>query len=68
MVVAEGRKLAQSLSGTKKANLQQLCNDVEQLTYQLSDMCRRGQVSGSTCRQIQQCCVCIFVFCSWYQA
>ena len=63
MVVAEGRKLAQSLSGTKKANLQQLCDDVEQLTYQLSDMCRRGQVSGSTCRQIKKN---IVLFYSWY--
>ena len=52
MVVAEGRKLAQSLTGTKKANLQQLCDDVEQLTYQLSDMCRRGQVSGAPCGQL----------------
>ena len=45
MVVAEGRKLAQSLSGARKANMQQLCDEVEQLTYQLGDMCRRGQVS-----------------------
>ena len=43
-MVADGRKVAESLQGPRRAELLQLCNDVERLTDQLADLCRKGQV------------------------
>ena len=43
-MVADGRKVAEGLQGPKRAELLQACNDVERLTDQLSDLCRKGQV------------------------
>ena len=45
MVVAEGRRVAEGLTGPRKANLQHLCNETEMLTNKLSDYCRKGMVS-----------------------
>lgn len=43
MVVAEGRKVAESLTGPQRAELLRLCDETEILTNQLSDLIRRGQ-------------------------
>lgn len=44
MVVADGRKVAESLTGPQRAELLRLCDETEILTNQLADMIRRGQV------------------------
>ena len=46
LIVAEGRKIAATLQGPEKAELNRLCDDVDILTNQLADLCRRGQVSS----------------------
>ncbi|XP_036360820.1 vinculin isoform X4 [Octopus sinensis] len=52
MVVADGRKVAESLTGPQRAELLRLCDETEILTNQLADMIRRGQ--GNT-PQAQAC-------------
>lgn len=44
LVVAEGRKVADSCTGPQRSELLRLCDETEILTNQLSDLIRRGQV------------------------
>ncbi|CAH1786025.1 unnamed protein product, partial [Owenia fusiformis] len=41
-VVAEGRRVAEQLTGKQRDDLLRNCDEVEQLTNQLADLCRRG--------------------------
>ncbi|XP_021371541.1 vinculin-like isoform X17 [Mizuhopecten yessoensis] len=43
MVVAEGRRVADSCPGTQRSELLRLCDETEILTSQLSDLIRKGQ-------------------------
>ncbi|XP_063400805.1 vinculin-like isoform X12 [Mytilus edulis] len=43
LVVAEGRKVADSCTGPQRSELLRLCDETEILTNQLSDLIRRGQ-------------------------
>lgn len=43
LIVDEGRKVASCLSGGSRAEIQQLCEEVDSLSAQLSELCRRGQ-------------------------
>ncbi|OPL21763.1 hypothetical protein AM593_07892, partial [Mytilus galloprovincialis] len=45
LVVAEGRKVADSCTGPQRSELLRLCDETEILTNQLSDLIRRGQVA-----------------------
>lgn len=44
-LVKEGRKVAQSLSGPDRKELEALCDDVEALYSQLDALIRKGMVS-----------------------
>lgn len=44
MMVSDGRKIAEGLQGPRRAEMLQLCGEVESLTDQLSDLCRKGMV------------------------
>ena len=46
LIATEGRKIADSLVGQQRADVLQLCNEVDMLTDQLSDLCKRGLVSN----------------------
>ncbi|XP_064603655.1 vinculin-like isoform X2 [Liolophura sinensis] len=54
MVVAEGRRLAQTCSGPQRADLLRNCDEVEILTNQLSDLIRKGQGNSPQARAIAQ--------------
>ncbi|KAK3103120.1 hypothetical protein FSP39_016625 [Pinctada imbricata] len=43
LVVAEGRRVAESCTGAERANLLRLCDQTEILTNQLADLIRKGQ-------------------------
>lgn len=44
MVVAEGRRVADSCRGPQRSELLRLCDETEILTSQLSDLIKKGQV------------------------
>ena len=44
-IIAEGRRLADQLQGAERQEMRRLCDEAEQLTNQLADLCRRGMVS-----------------------
>ncbi|XP_034942964.1 vinculin isoform X5 [Chelonus insularis] len=48
MIVHEGKKVAEGLPGIHKAEILQLCDEIESLSRQLSDLCAHGQ--GNTPR------------------
>ncbi|XP_008551263.1 vinculin isoform X3 [Microplitis demolitor] len=48
MIIHEGKKVAEGLPGIHKAEILQLCDEVENLSRQLADMCAYGQ--GNTPR------------------
>ncbi|KAB7505148.1 Vinculin [Armadillidium nasatum] len=43
LIVEEGRKVASCLSGPAQYEINKLCDDVDTLSQQLSEQCRRGQ-------------------------
>ncbi len=44
-IVAEGRKVAESIHNPqKKQEMLRLCDEVDMLTNQLADLCRKGMV------------------------
>ncbi|MCL4119797.1 UNVERIFIED_CONTAM: hypothetical protein GTU68_060366, partial [Idotea baltica] len=43
LIVEEGRKVASCLSGPAQSEINHLCDEVDTLSQQLSDLCRRGQ-------------------------
>ena len=49
-IVAQGRRVAQNLTGQEKAELLRLCDEVEALAEQVADFARRGQVRTQRCR------------------
>ncbi|CAH1987173.1 unnamed protein product [Acanthoscelides obtectus] len=42
-IVTEGRKVAEGLPGMQKAEILQLCDDVDALSRQLADLCAQGK-------------------------
>jgi len=52
LMVADGRKVAEGLQGPKRAELLQLCSDVERLSDQLAELCRKGQGNTPQARAI----------------
>ncbi|BFZ04162.1 hypothetical protein BsWGS_07200 [Bradybaena similaris] len=52
LVVAEGRKVANCCTGPQRQELLRLCDEVEILTNQLSDLCKRGQGNGPQAKAI----------------
>ncbi|KAH9513752.1 hypothetical protein Btru_042006, partial [Bulinus truncatus] len=52
MIVNEGRKVANCCTGPQRQELLRLCDEVEILTNQLSDLCKRGQGNGPQAKAI----------------
>lgn len=52
LVVAEGRKVADSCTGPQRTELLRLCDETEILTNQLSDLIRRGQGDSPQAKNI----------------
>ncbi|KAK6973303.1 vinculin [Biomphalaria glabrata] len=52
LIVNEGRKVANCCTGPQRQELLRLCDEVEILTNQLSDMCKRGQGNGPQAKAI----------------
>ena len=52
LVVAEGRKVADSCTGPQRSELLRLCDETEILTNQLSDLIRRGQGESPQAKNI----------------
>ncbi|CAL1528303.1 unnamed protein product [Lymnaea stagnalis] len=52
MIVNEGRKVANCCTGPQRQELLRLCDEVEILTNQLSDLSKRGQGNGPQARAI----------------
>ncbi|XP_011311872.1 vinculin isoform X1 [Fopius arisanus] len=48
MIIHEGKKVAEGLPGIHKAEILQLCDEVDTLSHQLADLCAHGQ--GNTPR------------------
>jgi len=44
LMASEGRKIAEGLSPAKRAEMLQLCDEVDMLTDQLGNLCKKGQV------------------------
>ena len=57
-MASEGRKIAEGLSPAKRAEMLQLCDEVDMLTDQLGNLCRKGQVLGFyiTSTAVIACC------------
>lgn len=49
MMISDAHKVAEGLQGPKRAEILQLCNEVENLTDQLNDLARKGMVSENIC-------------------
>ena len=56
LVVDEGRRVANCCTGPQRQELLRLCDETEILTNQLSDLCRRGQVSEPRCKCVLEYC------------
>ncbi|XP_051173650.1 vinculin isoform X4 [Leptopilina boulardi] len=52
LIVHEGKKVADGLPGIHKAEILQLCDEVESLSRQLEDLCHRGQGSSPQAQEI----------------
>lgn len=57
MMVSDGRKVAEGLQGPRRAEMLQLCGEVESLTDQLSDLCRKGMVRLRHDRSWEYICI-----------
>lgn len=44
LMASEGRKIAEGLSPAKRGEMLQLCDEVDMLTDQLSNLCKKGLV------------------------
>jgi len=44
LMASEGRKIAESLPPAKRAEMLQLCDEVDSLTDQLGNLCKKGLV------------------------
>lgn len=52
LIVEEGRKVADGLPGVQKAEILQLCDEVDGLSRQLADLCARGQGNSPQAQEI----------------
>ncbi|GLH15861.1 Catenin alpha [Gryllus bimaculatus] len=52
LIVDEGKKVAEGLPGIQKAEILGLCDEVDTLSHQLSDLCRRGMGNSSQAQEI----------------
>ncbi|KAK9499771.1 hypothetical protein O3M35_002746 [Rhynocoris fuscipes] len=52
LIVDEGKKVADGLQGVHKAEMIALCEQVDRLSRQLSDLCRRGMGSSPQAQQV----------------
>nr|XP_054757275.1 vinculin-like [Lytechinus pictus] len=48
-IVAQGRKVAQNLTGPERSELLRLCDEVEGLSQQITDLVNRGQGNSPAC-------------------
>ncbi|XP_017781344.1 PREDICTED: vinculin isoform X5 [Nicrophorus vespilloides] len=53
-IVEEGRKVADGLPGIQKSEVQQLCNEVDDLTRFLRDLCASGEGNSPQAREISK--------------
>ncbi|XP_066153988.1 vinculin isoform X11 [Euwallacea fornicatus] len=51
-IVEEGRKVAEGLPGVQKAEILQLCDEVDGLTRQLADLCAQGKGNTPQAQEI----------------
>ncbi|KAJ8953652.1 hypothetical protein NQ314_007259 [Rhamnusium bicolor] len=51
-IVEEGRKVADGLPGIQKAEILQLCDEVDSLSRQLSDLCAQGKGNSPQAQEI----------------
>lgn len=52
LIVGEGRKVADGLPGVQKAEILQLCDEVDELSRQLADLCAKGQGNSPQAQEI----------------
>ncbi|XP_052129157.1 vinculin isoform X9 [Frankliniella occidentalis] len=52
LIVEEGRKVAEGLPGVQKAEILALCDEVDTLSRQLADLCRRGLGDSPQAKEI----------------
>ncbi|XP_065226162.1 vinculin-like isoform X3 [Planococcus citri] len=52
LITAEGRKVADGLPGVQRAEILSLCDEVDYLSNQLSDLCKRGLGNTPKAREI----------------
>lgn len=51
-IIEEGRKVAEGLPGVQKAEILQLCDEVDALTSQLADLCAQGKGNTPEAQEI----------------
>ncbi|KAL1130903.1 hypothetical protein AAG570_012144 [Ranatra chinensis] len=51
LIVNEGKKVAEGLQGVQRAEMLALCDQVDRLSHQLSDLCRRGMGNSPQAQQ-----------------
>ncbi|XP_054274601.1 vinculin-like isoform X2 [Macrosteles quadrilineatus] len=52
LIVSEGKKVADGLPGVQRSEILTLCDQVDRLSRQLSDLCRRGQGNSPQAQEI----------------
>ncbi|XP_014211787.1 vinculin isoform X2 [Copidosoma floridanum] len=52
LIIHEGKKVAEGLPGIHKAEILQLCDEVDNLSHQLADLCARGEGNGPRAQEI----------------
>ncbi|KAI5734999.1 hypothetical protein M8J77_013013 [Diaphorina citri] len=52
LILDEGKKVAEGLPGVQRAEILSLCDEVDRLSRQLSDLCRSGQGSSPQAQEI----------------
>uniref|UniRef100_A0A8D8X9L6 Vinculin n=1 Tax=Cacopsylla melanoneura TaxID=428564 RepID=A0A8D8X9L6_9HEMI len=52
LILDEGKKVAEGLPGVQRAEILSLCDEVDRLSRQLSDLCRAGQGSSPQAQEI----------------
>ncbi|XP_046665543.1 vinculin isoform X8 [Homalodisca vitripennis] len=52
LIVSEGKKVADGLPGVQRAEILTLCDQVDRLSRQLSDLCRRGMGNSPQAQEI----------------
>lgn len=52
LIIAEGKKVAEGLPGIQRAEILSLCDEVDYLSNQLSDLCRRGLGNSPKAQEI----------------